>query len=73
MNIEFDKDYRHKGNGHLYRVQRKVLVKQLDGSWVKGVAYQRTDADYNGQEYIRTDKNFVDRFEKESTGSIPGR
>lgn len=62
MLIEFNKDYRHKGNGEIYRVHEKVLMKMPDGSWVKASAYQRKDAELNGQTYIRTDKNFVDRF-----------
>lgn len=62
MLIEFDKDYQHVGNRKIYRVIRKVLVKQPDGSWVKGVCYERKEDDYCGEYYVRTDKNFVERF-----------
>jgi hypothetical protein len=63
MLIEFNKHYRHKGNGEIYQVHEKVLLKTADGTWQKGCLYRPKDGDVSEMSFVRSDKNFVDRFE----------
>lgn len=62
MILEFNKKYRHKGNGKDYKIHEKVLIKQENGDWLKGCLYRPVDDDGSTASYIRTDKNFIERF-----------
>jgi hypothetical protein len=63
--------YRHKGNGHEYRVTGTGLLEHPDTTeWVAAVSYTRADGKDFGATFARTMVRFLDRFEFVRRGSV---
>jgi hypothetical protein len=54
--------WRHKRSGDTYRiVERDVLMKMADGTWLKAVRYV---GDHSSTSFVRSEKDFIENFEK---------
>lgn len=61
ISVEGTEIYQHKGNRNRYLFKMQVSLKDpYTDTWVDAVLYEYVE---NGHAYVRTRKNFYDRFE----------
>lgn len=67
MLIQPGKIYRHKGTSGLYKVLslNLALKHPVTGEWVKAVLYEAKDSIGLTPEFVRTQTEFVEKFELE--------